>query len=151
MERTFVMLKPDAVERGLVGEIIRRLEATGLRLAALRMLRPTRSLAEQQYGEEIARKYGDQVREWLLEYICSGPVVAMIWEGRNAVSVVRAIAGEKPSPSECAPGTIRRDLCTDSQELAAQEARAIENLVHTADSPEAARRETALWFGDGVL
>ena len=147
-ERTFAMLKPDAVQRGLVGEIIARIERTGLRLKALKMLTPTRALAEEQYGEEIARKHGEHVRQWLLEYICSGPVVAMIWEGPNAIATVRAIAGERPSPSECAPGTIRRDLCTDSQELATSQGRAIHNLIHTADSPESAQREIELWFGE---
>lgn len=146
MQKTFVMLKPDAVQRGLVGEIIRRIERTGLQLVALNMVRPTKQQAEQQYGEEITRKYGDDVRRWLLEYICEGPVVVMVWQGPNAVSTVRAIAGERPSPDQCAPGTIRRDFSSDSQELAVAEGRAIRNLIHTADSPESAEREIAIWF-----
>lgn len=142
------MLKPDAVQRGLVGEIIRRLEQTGLRLVAMRMLQASEELAGRQYGEEIAHKYGDDIRRWLLEYICEGPVVPMIWEGPNAIATVRAVAGDRPSPSDCLPGTIRRDLATDSQELATAERRAIRNLIHTADSAESAEREIALWFGE---
>ena len=140
------MLKPDAVRRGLVGEIIARLERTGLRLVAMRMTQATRELAEQQYGEEIARKHGDHVREWLLQYTCDGSVVPMVWEGDNAVATVRAVAGDKPSPSDCLPGTIRRDLCTDSQELASGQQRAIANLIHTADSAASAEREIGIWF-----
>lgn len=151
MERTFAMLKPDAVERRLIGEIIKRLESRGLRLVALRMLHASRALAGEQYGEEIARKYGEQVRERLLDYTCEGPVVPMVWEGLEAISVVRKVAGDRPSPSECAPGTIRGDLGDDSQERARAEGRAIRNLIHTADSPEAAERETALWFGPDHL
>lgn len=147
MERTFAMLKPDAVQRGLVGEIIRRLEATGLRLVGLRMMWASRSQAEAQYGEEIARKYGEQVREWLLNYTCEGPVVPMLLEGPNAIASVRALAGDRPSPCDCTPGTIRRDLGSDSQELSATEGRAIRNLIHTADSLESAEREAGIWFG----
>lgn len=148
MERTFAMLKPDAVRRGLVGHIIARIERTGLRLVAMRMVQPTPEQAAQQYGEEIARKYGDQVRAWLIEYVCAGPAVAMVWEGPNAVQTVRALAGDRPAPADCAPGSIRRDLSLDSADLANHEHRAIHNLIHTSDSPHAAQREIALWFGD---
>ena len=151
MERTFAMLKPEVVPRGLVGEIIARLERAGLRLVAMGTVRPTRALVEQQYGQEIADKHGADVRRWLLEYLCSGPVVPMVWEGDNAVEAVRALAGTKPSPSDCLPGTIRRDLCTDSQDLATGEARAIHNLIHTSDSSQAAQREIRLWFDESAL
>lgn len=151
MERTFVMLKPDAVQRALVGEIIARLERTGLRLVAMKMVRASREQAEAQYGEEIAQKHGEDVRRWLLEYIQEGPVVPMVWEGPNAIATVRAVAGDRPSPDQCHPGTIRRDLCTDSQELATSEARAIRNLIHTSDSPESAEREIAIWFDEEEL
>ncbi len=151
MERTFAMLKPDAVQRGLVGEIIARIERTGLRLVAMKMARATREQAEEQYGEEIARKHGEHVRLWLLEYIQEGPVVPMVWEGPNAIATVRAVAGDRPSPDQCAPGTIRRDMCTDSQELATAEGRAIRNLIHTSDGPESAEREMRIWFGEDEL
>ena len=149
MERTFAMLKPDAVRRGLAGQIIARIERTGLRLVAMHMAQPTPERAARQYGEEIARKYGEQVRAWLIEYVCGGQAVVMAWEGTNAVQTVRALAGDKPSPTDCLPGTIRRDLSVDSADAANREGRAIHNLIHTSDSPEAAEREIALWFGEG--
>lgn len=148
MERTFAMLKPDAVHRGLVGEIIARIERTGLRLWAMHMLQPAPEQAAEQYGQEIADKYGEQVRAWLIEYVCGGQAVVMVWEGPNAVQTVRALAGDKPAPADCLPGSIRRDLSLDSADLATREGRAIHNLIHTSDSPEAAQREIALWFGD---
>ena len=151
MQRTFAMLKPDAVQRGLVGEIIARIERTGLRLVAMKMVRATQQQAEEQYGEEIARKHGEHVRQWLLEYIQEGPVVPMVWEGPNAISTVRAVAGDRPSPDQCTPGTIRRDLCTDSQELATADGRAIRNLIHTSDAPDSAEREMKIWFGPDEL
>jgi nucleoside-diphosphate kinase len=148
---TFALLKPEAVDQGLVGEIIGRLERAGLRLAALRMLTATRQMAEEHYGEEIERKYGRQVREWLLAYVCDGMVVPMVLVGDDAVATARATAGASPIPAECAPGTIRRDLSDDTRELATAEQRALRNLIHTADSPESAAREMCLWFDADAL
>jgi len=149
VEETFALLKPETVAEGLVGEIIRRFEGAGLRLQALRLLTVPRPLAEAHYGEEIAQKYGAQVREWLLSYITEGPVVAMVLAGPDAIATVRRLSGDKPCPTECAPGTIRGDLGRDSRAAATAEGRALRNLIHSSDSPEAARREVALWFGAG--
>jgi len=148
---TFALLKPEAVDQGLVGEIIGRLERAGLRLVALRMLTATRQMAEEHYGEEIERKYGRQVREWLLDYVCDGMVVPMVLGGEDAVAVVRATAGASPIPAECGPGTIRGDLSDDTRELATAQQRALRNLIHTADSPESAVREMRLWFDADAL
>lgn len=131
MERTFVMIKPDAVQRGLVGEIIRRFEAKGLRIVALKMVRLSREAAEKHY--EVHR--GKHFFESLVEFVCSGPVVAMVLEGREAVRVVRQLVGPT-DPAAALPGTIRGDFGIELTR----------NLVHAADSPEAAERECALFF-----
>lgn len=145
VERTFVLLKPDAMRRKLVGEIISRLERSGLELLAAELVRPTRELAERHYGQEIAERWGEDVRQALLEYLCSGPCLAMVWAGPQAVARARQVVGEKPQPSDCADGTIRKDLGVDSIEKSRAERRALENLVHAADSLEAAEREIRLW------
>ena len=146
MESTFALIKPEAVSAGLVGEIIGRFEHAGLRLLEMRLLIPSRVLAQQHYGEEIERRYGRQVREWLLDYVVEGPVVALILSGPQAVRTARSLAGEAACPTECAAGTIRADLGSDTRELAMAAGRALRNLIHTSDSPEAARSETMLWF-----
>jgi len=148
LQKTLVLLKPEAVERRLVGEILARLERTGLRLAALELRTVDRDFAGQHYGEEIARKHGEKVREALLGYISGRPVVAMVWEGNEAVAVLRAVGGEHFEPARCPPGSIRRDYSTDSREAANAEGRALENLIHASDSPEAAANEVRLWFPD---
>lgn len=132
MERTFVLVKPDGVRRGLVGEVISRLERRGLTLSALKMVKPSRALAEAHYGVHRDRPFFESV----VQFITSGPVVAMILEGENAVAAVRQIMGAT-RPLEAAPGTLRGDFCLDVQE----------NLVHGSDSPETAEQEIALWFG----
>lgn len=148
MEATFALLKPEVAQQGLIGEVIRRLENAGLRLTELRLLTAPRELAERHYGEEIARKHGKDVRDWLLDYICSGPVVAMVLSGEEAIRLARETGGQSPFPEDCGPGTIRGDLATDTRERANSEQRAVHNLIHTSDSPAAAAQEIALWFGE---
>ncbi len=131
MERTFVMVKPDGVERGLVGEVIRRLEAKGLRLVAMKLVRIGRGLAEEHYAAHRERPFFAE----LVGFITSGPVVAMAWEGKGAVAVVRLLMGAT-DPAAAAPGTIRGDLALDIGR----------NVVHGSDSPAAAAREIALFF-----
>src|SRR5262249_21489684 len=106
MERTFVMVKPDGVRRGLVGEVIRRFEARGLTLAELKLIRPSRALAEEHYGVHRDKPFFQGV----VDFIISGPVVAMILEGPNAVAAVRQIMGAT-RPLEAAPGSLRADYC----------------------------------------
>ena len=132
MERTFVMVKPDGVRRGMVGEVIRRFEQRGLTLAELRLIRPSRELAEEHYGVHRDKPFFRGV----VDFIISGPVVAMILEGPNAVAAARQIMGAT-RPLEAAPGSLRADYCLDVQE----------NLVHGSDSPETAAQEIRLWFG----
>lgn len=130
-ERTFVMLKPDAIQRGLVGEIVSRIERKGLKIAALKMIQLHRDLAERQY--EVHR--GKHFFEELVEFVTSAPVVVMVVEGEEAIKVIRGIMGAT-NPFEAEPGTIRGDFGLDLTK----------NLIHGSDSPETAQREIALFF-----
>ncbi len=131
-ENTFVMVKPDGVARGLVGEVISRFERKGLRLTQIRMLTIDEDLARRHYGEHVDRSFFPE----LLDFITGGPVVAMEWSGESAVSVARTLMGAT-DPKKADPGTIRGDLG-----LAVTQ-----NIVHGSDSPESATRELALFFG----
>jgi len=131
MQRTLVLVKPDGVQRGLVGEIIGRLERRGLKLIALKMMEISRELATRHYAEHQGKPFYDG----LLAFITSGPVIAMIWEGREAVTVVRSLMGST-DPLKATPGTIRGDLALDLGM----------NLIHGSDSPARAETEMALFF-----
>ncbi|HHY11867.1 MAG TPA: nucleoside-diphosphate kinase [Firmicutes bacterium] len=130
-ERTLVLAKPDAVARGLTGEVIGRLEAMGLRLAALKMIWIDEELATRHYSAHVGKPFFNG----LIQYITSLPVVAMVWEGPSAVSVVRKTMGAT-NPAEALPGTIRGDFGLDISN----------NLVHSSDSLESARKEIDLFF-----
>ncbi|MCI1746842.1 MAG: nucleoside-diphosphate kinase [Acidipropionibacterium sp.] len=132
-QRVLVLLKPDAVERHLMGEIIGRYETRGLTVRAMELRTIDEDLASRHYAEHIGRPY----YETLVEFITSGPLVALVLEGRKAISAVRAMNGATDC-AEAAPGTIRGDLGVEYQH----------NLVHASDSPESAAREVALWFPD---
>src|SRR5436853_587669 len=136
MERTFVMVKPDGVERNLVGEIIRRFENRGLRLIGLKMLNVDRALAEKHYSDHKEKPFFGE----LVDFVTRGPVVAMALEGNQAITLVRKMMGAL-KPEEALPGTIRGDYTTDIQT----------NLIHGSDSPESAAQELTLWFGNGGL
>ena len=126
------MVKPDGVERGLVGEIIRRLESKGLRLVAARLQDVGEELGSEHYAEHRSRPFYPE----LIEFITGGPVMAMVWEGRSAVSVARLLIGPT-NPATAPPGTIRGDFGLETTR----------NLVHGSDSPTSAEREIHLWFG----
>ncbi|CAH1206257.1 Nucleoside diphosphate kinase [Paenibacillus plantiphilus] len=132
MEMTFIMVKPDGVERGLVGNIISRFEQKGLKLRGARLMRIDRSLAEQHYGEHRDKPFFGE----LVDFITKDVVFAMVWEGPEAVALARSLIG-KTNPAEAAPGTIRGDLACD----------VASNLVHGSDSVESAVREIELFFG----
>lgn len=136
MERTFVMLKPDAVQRGLVGEIIARFERRGLKLVAMKMVHVTPEFAHQHYAVHVGKPFF----EGLIKYITSGPVVAMVLEGTNAIDVARTTMGVT-NPAKAAPGTIRADFALELGR----------NLVHGSDSPETAAFEIGLWFKEDEL
>ena len=131
MERTLVLIKPDAMQRGLASEILGRLERRGLRIVGLKLLQVDRDLAERHYGEHIGKPFF----EGLVGYITSCPIVAACFEGTGAVEAVRSTIG-KTNPREAAPGTIRGDFGLEIGR----------NLVHGSDSPESAQRELDLFF-----
>lgn len=131
MERTLIIIKPDGVQRGLTGEIVRRFEQRGLKIAGMKFMMVPRSLAEQHY----AIHQGKPFYEGLVSYIVSGPVLVMALEGTSAVSAARNTIGET-SPAKAAAGTIRGDLGLEIGR----------NLVHGSDSPENGEKEIALWF-----
>ena len=130
-ERTFAMVKPDGVQRGLVGEVVRRYEARGLKVVGLKFMQVPRTMAEEHYAEHRGKPF----YAGLVEYITSGPVVAIALEGKNAVAVVRAVNGAT-KPWDAAPGTVRGDLALDIGR----------NVVHGSDSVDSAKRELAIYF-----
>jgi nucleoside-diphosphate kinase len=130
-ERTLVLIKPDAMRRGLAGEILRRFEARGLELREAKLLTVERALAEEHYAEHAEKPfYGE-----LVEFITSGPTLALVLEGEGAIATVRTTIGAT-NPADAGPGTIRGDLALSMPD----------NLVHGSDSPESAGREIKLWF-----
>lgn len=131
MERTFIMVKPDGVERGIVGEIISRFERRGFRLRGIKALLIDRPVAERHYAEHVEKPFFAS----LAAFITRGPVVAMVWEGTDAVRVARVMLGATDS-AQADPGTIRGDFSLSKEE----------NVVHGSDSPESARREIGLFF-----
>ncbi|MEK9184483.1 MAG: nucleoside-diphosphate kinase [Patescibacteria group bacterium] len=168
-QRTFVIIKPDGVQRALIGEIIRRFERTGLKLAALKLTVLDADRIWKHYskddawfikkGTKIASdraaaglssekepiEYGKDIIRALEKFMTSGPVVMMVWEGNEAVNVVKKIVGEtEPATSDV--GTIRGDLTIDSYNIAAIDDRAVRNLIHCSDEPQNAEDEIALWF-----
>lgn len=174
-EKTYLMIKPDGVRKGLIGEIIRRLEQRDLKVVALEMTQPTREDMDNHYPKDEAwvkrlgyksistySKYnldpvketgtadeleiGKMVRRWLVDYMTSAPVVKIVIQGVHAVDVVRKIVGQT-IPSNAEMGTIRGDFSIDSPLLANKEKRAVMNLVHASETPEEAAHEIAHWFG----
>lgn len=131
MEKTFLMIKPDGVKRGLIGEIVSRFENKGYMLNRLEMVTPTVEVAEAHYAEHKEKPFFGE----LVEFLTSGPVVAMEWEGENIVAVSRLMIG-KTNPLDAQPGTIRGDLASTMSQ----------NVIHGSDSVESAERELALWF-----
>lgn len=131
MERTLVLVKPDGVQRGLIGEVIARLERRGLKLVAGKFIQVSRSLAEQHYAVHKGKPF----YEGLVKYIISAPVMAMVWEGPSAVAAVRQTMGAT-RPTEASPGSIRHDFALTIGR----------NLTHASDSPENGEAEVSLWF-----
>ena len=136
MERTLVLVKPDGVQRGLIGEVISRLERRGLKLVGIKLMQVDDALARQRYGEHVDRPFF----AGLVDFITSSPVVAMAWEADNAVEAVRNTMGQT-NPTTSPLGTIRGDLALDIGR----------NLVHGSDSPESAVQELGLFFSAGEL
>jgi nucleoside-diphosphate kinase len=178
-ERTVVLVKPDGVKRGLVGEIIRRIEQRGLKVIAVSMIWATRDEMDDHYPKEEAwihrlgektkatyQKYGydlkaelgttellevgKMVRNWLLDYMTSGPVVKMVVQGVHAVDMVRKLAGNT-MPSLAEMGTLRGDYSVDSPAVANREKRSVHNIVHASETPKEAENEIKRWFTESEL
>ena len=145
MERTLVLLKPDAVDRGLIGEIITRFEKVGLKIAGLKMLQAGKEHASKHYTEDLAKRRGQHVRDLMIEMLTSGPVVAVCLEGVEAVDIVRKMVGTT-EPKAAAPGTIRGDYSHVSFKHADEKKMGVYNLVHASGSVEEAPVEIAVWF-----
>ena len=135
MDRTLILVKPDAFARGLTGEIIARFERKGLRIAALKATTLTAEIAEQHYAEHEGKPFFEE----LVTFITSGPLVAMVLEGQDAVTAARQVIGAT-NPLEAAPGSIRGDFALE----------VTFNMVHGSDSDESAAREIAIWFPEGI-
>jgi nucleoside-diphosphate kinase len=136
LERTFIAVKPDGVQRGLVGNIISRFEQRGLKLIGMKLMKVSVAKAEEHYGEHKGKPFFDG----LVKFITSGPIVAMAWEGTDAIKLARNVIGAT-KPAEAAPGSIRGDLATDIGR----------NIVHGSDGPESAKREISIFFSDDEL
>ena len=173
-ERTFVMLKPDAVQRGLIGEIIKRIESTGLKLVALKIVNATEEQLWKHYDkddewflkkgartveelkaigrpiEKEAIEYGKDIIRALVKFMSCGPVVPMIFEGNQAVGIVKKIVGST-EPLSSDSGTIRGDYTLDSYELASLDSRAVRNLTHCSDPVTDAVREIPIWFNENEI
>ncbi|MFA6005819.1 MAG: nucleoside-diphosphate kinase [Patescibacteria group bacterium] len=180
MEQTLIVLKPDTVARGLVGEIISRLERVGIKLVAAKVMQADKAMLDKHYpasrtefivglgnktienyqklgidlkkdmGTEDALEIGMQIRQWLVDYMMSGPVFAMVWEGPHVIEIVRKLCG----PTLClnaAPGTIRGDFSYDSSYLANTNRRPIKNLMHASGNVEEATYEIPLWFSKNEI
>jgi nucleoside-diphosphate kinase len=173
-ERTFVMLKPDAIQRTLIGEIIGRFERVGLKLIGIKMVLADEKTLWTHYGkqddwfeakgarivenrkaagmpvEKPAIEYGRDIIGALIKYMTAGPVIQMVWQGNQAVAVVTKLTGTtEPATSDV--GTIRGDYTTDSYALSNIDDRAVRNLIHCSDKPEEAEREIALWFKEDEM
>jgi nucleoside-diphosphate kinase len=136
MERTFIALKPDAVQRGLVGDVISRFERKGFKLVGMKLMQVTRSMAEEHYGEHNGKPFFNG----LVSFITSSPIVAMAWEGDNVVETARKMMGAT-NPKDSAPGTIRGDFAVDMGR----------NIIHGSDSVSSAERELKIFFSPAEL
>ncbi|MBW2970562.1 nucleoside-diphosphate kinase [Candidatus Woesearchaeota archaeon] len=174
IEKTCILVKHDGIQRGLTGEIIKRFEQRGLRIAGIKMVHPTREIAKKQYqltpawieklGEntrkaaaekgielkESNKEIAERVQGWLVDYLCEGPIIAVVLEGHHAIEIGRKIVGHAEA-RQAQIGTIRGDFSTESYELADQLERPIRNIVHASGNKEEAANEVKLWFSEKEL
>jgi len=178
-ERTLVIVKHDGVSRGLMGQIIQRFERVGLKMVAMEFIAATEDMGQKHYpnslewlekvgnrtleeykekgidpvkrlGTDVPKEIGEMIKQWNVEYLTMGPVLAMVWEGPEAVKIVRKLIGETV-PLKASPGTIRGDFSWDNADLANDQMRPFYNLNHASGSPEEAEDEIELWFSDREL
>lgn len=145
IQQTLVLIKPDGVSRGLIGEVIKRFEQRGLKIVGLKLVKPNMDLAKKHYTEDITKRRGEAVRNMLLDYVTEGPVVAMVIQGVNAIENVRKIVGSTESKSAL-PGTIRGDFSHVSYEYADNKKLPVKNIIHASGDEKDAKYEVSLWF-----
>ncbi len=150
IERTFVMIKPDGVQRQLVGEVIKRFETVGLKIIGMKMLWIDKDFAKKHYTGDITLRRGEKVRNAMVDYAIGGPVVAMVWEGVSAIEVVRKMVGTT-EPKSALPGTIRGDFTHISFAYADVKNIAAKNIIHASGDAKDATYEVALWFTEKEL
>ena len=150
IEQTLVLLKPDAVQRAVVGEIFHRFERAGIKIVALKMVHTSKELALQHYDEDIEKRHGKEIREQLANYLVESPVIAVVFEGVDVIANVRKLVGDT-FPNNAMPGTIRGDFSHVSKVYANNKKDAIRNLIHASANKEDAQREIKLWFKDNEI
>ncbi len=150
IERTFVLIKPDGVERGLVGEILHRFERKGLKVVGMKMVWIDKKMALKHYTEDLAKRRGEHVRNYMVELITSGPVIAMVIEGVEAIENVRTLTGDT-EPKSALPGTIRGDFSPISYKYCDSKQMGVKNTIHASANQKDAEREIELWFTEKEL
>ena len=145
IEQTLVLLKPDAVQRGFIGEIITRLERAGLKIVAMKLAKADKKLAESHYTEELAQRRGEHVRNYNINFLMEGPVIAMVLEGLHAIEIVRKIIGPT-EPRTAPPGTIRGDYAHMSYAYCDANKTVTRNLIHASADKKDAEHEIPVWF-----
>lgn len=146
MERTFVMIKPDGVQRGIIGEVISRFEKVGLKIVAMKFVHVDADFSKKHYNEHVDKPF----YPGLEDMITSGPVVAMVLEGANAIAQVRKMVGST-EPAQSAPGTIRGDYAHITYARADATGGKMPNIIHASDAPETAEKEVSLWFSENDM
>lgn len=145
LERTLVLLKPDTINRGIVGEILHRFERIGAKMMGMKLLVSTKDTAMKHYTEDITKRHGEKIRRMMVDMLTSGPIIAIVFEGVDIIDVVRKIVGTT-EPKSAAPGTIRGDFAHVSYGYSDQKGIGIFNLVHASANPEEAKIEIGVWF-----
>ena len=144
IEKTLVLIKPDGLKRSLVGEIIKRIERTGLKIISMKMTWVDKNFAEEHYSD-VKERYDKRILDNLTAYVTEGPVIAICFEGVSAISLVRKIVGST-YPNESMPGTIRGDFCHISKDYANKKKKRVGNLIHASADKKDAKKELELWF-----
>ncbi len=150
IERTLVLLKPDAVKRGLMGKIIERFENAGLKIIGMKMTRPSKEIALAHYTEDLAKRRGQHIRDMMVDFIKSSPILAIAIEGHNAIENVRMMAGDT-EPKTAQPGTIRGDFSHISFAGANAQKKVVQNIIHASANKKDAKKELYVWFNENEL
>jgi nucleoside-diphosphate kinase len=145
LQRSLVLLKPDAIHRGIVGEVLHRFERIGAKMIGMKLLVSEKDTAGKHYTEDLAKRRGEKIREMMIEMLTSGPIIAVAYEGIDIVEVIRKLVGAT-EPKSATPGTIRGDFAHVSYGYADAKGIGIFNLIHASSSPEEAEVEIAVWF-----